>query len=156
MLGKIEFIAMDVDGTLTDGKINMGPTGEVFKSFSIKDGYGIQEMLPKANIIPVIITGRNSDIVERRAREIGIKNVYQGVSDKFKALKGITADLRHVAYIGDDLNDYECMRQLKAEGGLVGCPADAVDEIKALSDFVSTKNGGDGAVREFIEWIIKQ
>lgn len=156
MSGKIEFIVMDVDGTMTDGRINMGPSGEVFKSFDVRDGYAIHDMLPKANIIPVIITGRNSDIVERRARETGVKNIYQGVSDKLKILKGITADLSHVAYIGDDLNDYECMRELKAEGGVVGCPADAVDVVKELSDFVSSKDGGCGAVREFIEWIIKQ
>ena len=153
---KVKYLAMDVDGTLTDGKINMSASGELFKSFNIKDGYAIHEMLPKAGIIPVIITGRSSEIVKNRSKEMGVDEVSQGVSDKTEALKSVTDDLSLVAFIGDDLNDYDCMNKVKMSGGIVGCPADAADEVKALSDFVSTKNGGDGAVREFIEWIIKQ
>lgn len=147
---------MDVDGTLTDGKINISASGELFKSFDAKDGYAIHEMLPLFGITPVIITGRVSDIVKYRAAELGIAGVYQGVTDKVSKLKEITGDLSLVAYIGDDLNDIDCMREVKASGGLVGCPNDAAKEVIALSDFVSDKNGGNGAVREFAEWITKE
>lgn len=153
--GAIKYLAMDVDGTLTDGKINMSAQGEVFKSFSVKDGYAIHEILPKFNIIPVIITGRESDIVSNRSREMGVKSVFQGVSDKTETLKSVINDFSQVAYMGDDLNDIECMKAVKAAGGIVGCPADAAKEVKDIADFVSNKNGGDGAVREFIDWLIK-
>ena len=150
----IRYLAMDVDGTLTDGKINMSASGEVFKSFNIKDGYAIHEILPKVNITPVIITGRTSDIVKNRAKELGIDKVFQGVLDKTEALKSVTADLSRVAFIGDDLNDLECMKAVKAAGGILGCPADAAKEVKDIADFVSNKDGGNGAVREFIDWLI--
>ena len=150
----IRYLTMDVDGTLTDGKINMSASGEVFKSFNIKDGYAIHEILPKVNITPVIITGRTSDIVKNRAKELGIDKVFQGVLDKTEALKSVTADLSRVAFIGDDLNDLECMKAVKAAGGILGCPADAAKEVKDIADFVSNKDGGNGAVREFIDWLI--
>lgn len=150
----IKYLVMDVDGTLTDGKIYMGDDGEVMKSFSIKDGYGIHDILIPAGIIPIIITGRTSKIVENRCSEIGIKQIHQGVSNKIEKLLSITSDLFNVAYVGDDINDLPCMEQIKNAGGLVGCPADAVQKVKNIADFICTKNGGDGAVREFIEWLI--
>ena len=145
---------MDVDGTLTDGKIYIGSEGEVMKAFSIKDGYGIHDLLLPAGITPVILTGRQSRIVENRCRELGIKEIYQGISNKWETLLSLAGDLSGVAYIGDDLNDMPCMTAVKNAGGTVGCPADAVAAVKAAADFVSTKNGGEGAVREFIEWIL--
>lgn len=145
---------MDVDGTLTDGKIYMGNNGEMMKAFSIKDGCGIHDILLPAGIIPVIITGRKSDIVVNRCREIGIEKIYQGVSNKIEKLLSITSNLSEVAYIGDDINDLSCMEPVKEAGGKIGCPADAVKKVKELADFTSVKNGGDGAVREFIEWLV--
>lgn len=147
---------MDVDGTLTDGKINMGPEGELFKSFNIRDGYGINEMLPAAGIVPAIITGRTSRIVENRARELHITELHQGHHDKLDTLRDIMQ--RHgcrrenVAYIGDDILDIVCMR----ECALVGCPADACREVKEIANYVCTCRGGDGAVREFIEYVISR
>ena len=85
---KIKMLVMDVDGTLTDGKIYMGSDGEVFKAFDVKDGYAIAH-LHEVGIIPVIITGRKSKIVENRAKELNIKEVYQGVSDKVEKLKEV-------------------------------------------------------------------
>ena len=146
---------MDVDGTLTDGKIYMSNDGEAMKAFSIKDGCGIHDILIPAGIVPVIITGRTSKIVENRCGEIGIKEIHQGISNKIEKLNSITNDLSSVAYIGDDINDLSCMKPVKEAGGKIGCPADAVKKVKKLADFVSTKNGGDGAVREFIEWLVK-
>ena len=146
---------MDVDGTLTDGKIYMGPLGETIKAFNIKDGYGIHDLALPNDIIPVIITGRESDILLKRCNELGIENVYQGVTDKVKVLENIAGDLSEIAYIGDDMNDYTCMFMIKQSGGIVGCPHDAVSGIREIADFIAEHNGGDGAVREFIDYLIK-
>ena len=146
---------MDVDGTLTDGKIYMSNDGEAMKAFSIKDGCGIHDILIPAGIVPVIITGRSSKIVENRCGEIGINEIHQGISNKIEKLLSITDELSSVAYIGDDINDLSCMKPVKEAGGKIGCPADAVKKVKELADFISTKNGGDGAVREFIEWLVE-
>lgn len=149
----VKILVMDVDGTLTDGKVYMGASGEMMKAFDIKDGYGLANILPKHKIIPVIITGRKSEILSKRCEELKIEHVYQGISDKICMLEKVVDELQisfeNVAYIGDDLNDLECMQMC----GLTACPADAVEEIKAIVDFQCKKNGGSGAVREFLEWI---
>ena len=150
----IKYFVMDVDGTLTDGKIYMGNDGEFCKAFNIKDGCGIHDILIPAGITPVIITGRTSDIILNRCKELGITEIHQGVSNKIEKLKEVTDDLSVVAYIGDDINDLFCMEQVKAAGGMVGCPKDAVQKVKAIADFVAEHDGGDGAVRDFIEWIV--
>lgn len=150
----IKYLAMDVDGTLTDGKIYMGNDGELCKAFNIKDGCGIHDIAIPAGITPVIITGRTSKILENRCKELDIISLYQGVCNKIEKLLLITEDLSTVAYIGDDINDLSCMNPIKQAGGIVGCPADAVKKVLEIADFISTKNGGDGAVREFIEWLI--
>lgn len=150
----IKYLVMDVDGTLTDGKIYMSQVGELFKAFNIKDGCGIHDILIPSGIIPVIITGRESDIVLNRCKELGITEVYQGISNKLEKLYDITSELSSVAYIGDDINDLSCMLPIKDAGGIVACPADAVSKVIELADFIADHNGGDGAVRDFIEWII--
>ncbi len=153
---------MDVDGTLTDGKIYMGSSGEVMKVFSIKDGYAITHLLPRHGIIPVIITGRESEAVCRRCEEMGIDFVFQNVSDKkekmtvFANAYGIYPDefgiLPDTYYIGDDIPDLACMLIAEKKG----CPADAAAEIKAVADYIASKNGGEGAVREFVEWLCNE
>lgn len=154
----IKILVMDVDGTLTDGKIYMGENGELCKAFNIKDGYGIHDILIPANIIPVIITGRESMIVKNRCYELDISEVYQGIKDKKEKLIDIAnkynIELKEVAYIGDDINDLSCMEEIKRAGGVIACPADASKQIIDLSDYVSEYRGGEGAVRDFIEWII--
>ena len=150
----IRYLVMDVDGTLTDGKIYMSDSGELMKAFDIKDGCGIHDILIPSGIIPVIITGRSSDIVLNRCNELGINEVYQGVKDKFEILSSITERLSEIAYIGDDINDYPCMQVVKRNGGLVGCPSDAVNKVKEIADYVSICKGGEGAVRDFIEWLL--
>ena len=152
----IKYLVMDVDGTLTDGKIYMGNDGEMMKAFDIKDGCGIHDILIPAGITPVIITGRSSKILENRCKELGITNLHQGIRNKIEKLLTITTDLSMVAYIGDDINDLSCREPIKEAGGLVGCPADAVQKVVDLADFVSKRNGGNGAVREFIEWIVER
>lgn len=155
---EIKMLVMDVDGTLTDGKIYMSAEGESMKAFSIKDGYGIHDILIPHGIRPVIITGRKSKILENRCIELGISELHQGVSDKLKVLEKIMSEYgvvySEVAYIGDDLNDLPCMIQVKEKNGIVACPADAVAPIKNVADYVSGQNGGDGAVRDFIDHII--
>lgn len=155
MKGAIKLFVMDVDGTLTDGRINMGPDGELFKSFNIKDGYAVNEMLPAHGIVPAIITGRTSQIVANRAREMHVSELHQGKHDKLDTLRALMqkyqCERENVAYIGDDILDIVCMR----ECGMVGCPADACPEVKELAQFVSSLKGGEGAVREFVEYVIR-
>lgn len=152
---RIRFLVMDVDGTLTDGKIYMSASGEAFKAFDIKDGYTIYT-LNKKGIIPIIITGRESQIVTRRAEELHILELYQGVSDKLAKLKNVlekyNGSLDEVAYIGDDYNDLDCIRVC----GITGCPEDAEEEIKPYVDYVCKTKAGKGALREFYKYIINQ
>lgn len=150
----IKYLIMDVDGTLTDGKIYMSNESELCKAFNVKDGYGIHDIAILSGIIPVVITGRKSDIVLKRCRELGITEVYQGVSNKVEKLYSVTSNLSSVAYIGDDNNDLFCMNLVKEAGGIVGCPNDAAKKVVEIADFVAERNGGDGAVREFIEWLV--
>lgn len=151
----IKMLVMDVDGTLTDGHIYMGPQGEPMKVFSCKDGLGIKELLPKLGITPVIITGRDSIITANRAKELRIEALYQGIADKLPLLKQIAAEHGlepgEIAYIGDDLNDWDCMKYC----GLTACPQDAENAIKEIVSFVAPREGGKGAVRDFIEYIAK-
>jgi len=162
----IRFLVMDVDGTLTDGKIYMGQNGELFKAFDIKDGYAIKCMLPERNIIPIIITARKSTIVELRAQELGISECYQDCFNKLQLLTqiiesysikdNIQYSLSDVLYIGDDLLDLQCMAPIHAAKGIVACPADAAKEVKDIADHISKKNGGQGAIRDTIEWLISK
>ena len=153
-MSKIKLLVMDVDGTLTDGKIYMGNNGEVMKAFDVKDGCGIKDILPTLGITPVIITGRVSKIVENRAKEIGITELHQGVRDKLAVLKEVSekynASPDEIAYIGDDINDLECIEYC----GFTACPADAVEEVRQKVSFVCQNDGGKGAVRDFIKKLI--
>lgn len=148
---KIKALVMDVDGTLTDGGIYMGNHGEVMKRFDVKDGYAIRHILPEQGIIPIVITGRQSDIVKMRCEELGIKELVQGSQDKtadmLQILEKLDISAENTAYIGDDLNDLECMKL----AGYKACPADAVDEVQVVCDYVSNKKGGEGAVRDIVE-----
>ena len=147
----IKMLVMDVDGTLTDGHIYIGAEGEMMKAFHVQDGYAIAHILPVKGIVPVIITGRSSKIVEQRAKELKIVHLHQGIADKLSKLKevaavlGVTAD--EIAYIGDDVNDLDCIRYC----GLTACPADAVPVVRSSVKYICSRNGGSGAVREFID-----
>lgn len=149
---KVKIVVMDVDGTLTDGKIYIGSEGEIMKAFNVKDGYGITK-LNSLGIVPSIITGRKSDILTIRAKELKIREVYQGEDNKIEKLKELAikydCDFSEIAYIGDDENDIECMKCC----GIKACPYDAVESVRKIVDFICTKNGGEGAVREFIDYL---
>ncbi len=150
---RIKALVMYVDGTKTDGGLYIGHNGEVAKRFHVRDGYAIHDLLPALGIIPIVITGRTSEIVLRRCEELGVTHIVQGSRDKVADLMDILArekiSLEETAFIGDDLNDLPCMQLV----GLKGCPGDAAQEVINVADYVTNQMGGQGAVREFIEWI---
>lgn len=145
---------MDVDGTLTDGSINIGVNGELYKTFNVKDGLGLKN-LSNHGVILAIITGRYSDIVQYRANELGINEVYQNVSDKLSVLKSLEIKYKltpeEIAYIGDDINDLPSLRY----AGLSFAPNDAVEEVLNIVKIKLTRCSGHGAVRECTDYIIK-
>ena len=153
-LQRICLLALDVDGVLTDGSINMGAQGELFKSFYAQDGLGISVALRNGLQI-AIITGRKSEIIHRRAQELGIQMVQEGVKDKYLALEQLQNQLGlsrgQVAYMGDDLNDLPAFRA----AGVTFAPADAVEEVREAASFVTEAAGGRGAVREAIAMILR-
>lgn len=150
----IRLIALDVDGVLTDGKIWLGNDGEEFKAFHTRDGLGIK-LAQKAGLTFAIITGRESEIVRRRARELGIEEVHQGVDDKWSMIRALMEKYNlgpeQIAYIGDDLNDIPVIKRV----GLGATVADGAPEVKNAAAYVTEKQGGQGAVRELIELILK-
>ena len=143
-------LVLDVDGTLTDGKIYMGEKGEIMKAFNCHDAVGLRK-LPPLGIETVILTGRISKIVENRAREMNISILHQNVKNKKQALdriaqaKNISYD--NIAYIGDDENDYEAMKLC----GFAACPNDATSKIKEIATYISPKKCNEAAVREIID-----
>ena len=149
----IKVLFLDVDGTLTDGHIYMGNDGEVMKSFYAHDAVGLRK-LPKNGIETIIITGRESEIVNNRAREMNITEVHQNVMNKEEKVKEILKLKKikktEAAYIGDDENDYESMLLCKYRA----CPQNATEKIKEISNYISNYDGGFGAVREYCEYIL--
>lgn len=148
----IKNLIMDVDGTLTDGIVYFGDSGEICKGFYVRDGLGIQSVMKKG-ITPVILTSRNSELVKARANDLGIKEVYIGVKDKRifleNYMKSQNVHMEELAYIADDVNDLEAIQL----AGHRGCPSDAVMEIRNVCNFVSNYPGGHGAVREFCDYL---
>lgn len=147
----IELVVSDVDGVLTDGRLNIGDDGELFKSFDVKDGYGIVDWQREGEF--AVVTSRSSSIVEHRAAELGITDVHQGVSDKCSKLETLAEErgleLASVAYIGDDVSDVAALES----AGTGCCPADASREARSAADYVSSRPGGDGAVREVLDYL---
>ena len=150
----IKLAAFDVDGVMTDGSIMYDENGVEYKTFNAKDGHGLAQ-LHKEGIITVIITGRNCPAVDRRAKDINITEVHQGVLNKIEVLEDIMkrydVSFDEVAYMGDDVPDVCILEKV----GLAGCPKDAIQEVKDIANFESDKNGGCGAVRDFCDCIIK-
>ena len=151
----IKLLALDVDGVLTDGTLYIGPEGECFKGFNAKDGLGISCAL-RSGIEVAIITGRKSAIIHRRAEELGIKHIVEGVRDKRLALAELAQQLKisleATAYIGDDLNDLPAF----GVAGRSFAPADAAAEVCDAADCILMHDGGRGAVREAIEMILQE
>ena len=150
----IQLLVLDVDGCLTNGGICYTENGDEEKTFNVKDGLAIASWIRMGKDV-AIITGRSSNIVKRRAKELGITQIYQGVKDKKTKLKEILLDLgltlENVAAIGDDLNDYAMLKSVKKSF----TPNDGATDIKKIADITLLRDGGDGAVREMIEIILK-
>lgn len=154
-MNNIKYIVLDVDGTLTDGTIYYDDTGRETKCFSVKDGLAIVNA-GKCGLQFIVCTGRKSEIVERRMKELHVSYVFQGVKrkteflDEFIVKNGV--QYSQMAYIGDDLNDYEAMKKCAFKA----CPQDACAEIKKIADYIAPACGGRGAVRECLEYILKK
>lgn len=150
---RVKLLVMDVDGTLTDGAMYYSENGEQLKRFNTRDGMGIT-LLHKANIQTAIITSEHSPIVVRRAEKLRIQEVMLGSKDKTTTLLDMARRLdfvpEDIAYIGDDVNDLHVMRLC----GFSACPVDAVQTIRETAHLVLQKTGGNGAVREFAEFIL--
>ena len=152
-LSRVRMLVLDVDGVLTDGRLYYGARGEVLKAFNVKDGHGIKQVAA-AGITVAIISGRKSAVVTRRARELGIRHVAQGVSDKLAALNKLarsqSVPLEHCACVGDDTPDAPMLHA----AGLAIAVADAHPDARAVADLLTTQRGGYGAVREVCDWLI--
>ena len=154
-LARIKLLALDVDGTLTDGALYFGSGGDEYKQFHAHDGLGIV-IARGVGLLTALVTGRESGIVWRRSQELAIprNRVLQGVRDKEEALRKLAADekisLEEIAFMGDDLNDLPAMARV----GVSLAPANAVFTLRETADWVSSLSGGRGAVREAIETIL--
>jgi len=151
---KIKLLILDVDGVLTDGKLIIGPSGEICKTFHVHDGLGIA-ISKKFGLKTAIITGRISKMVAFRANELKIDALYQGQSNKMNALvklqQEFQVNLDEIAYVGDDLIDLPVMTRV----GLACAVPNAVTEVKVHSHYITEAHGGHGAVRQVIEMILK-
>ena len=151
---KIKLLVLDVDGVMTDGSIILDNEGNELKRFHVRDGHGIK-MIQKAGITVGLITGRKSKVVEMRAEELGIKEVHQKIFKKSAVFEQLLEKYKckeeNAAFMGDDVVD----RELLKRAGLTAAPADAEEEIREMADIITQRGGGRGAVREFIDLILK-
>jgi 3-deoxy-D-manno-octulosonate 8-phosphate phosphatase (KDO 8-P phosphatase) len=151
---RVRLAIFDVDGVMTDGTIYIGAQGEAFKAFSILDGHGVK-MLQSVGVAAAIISGRSSEAVARRAAELAIAHVVQGVADKAAAFErlasGLGVQAEACAFVGDDLPDLAVMRRC----GFAVAVANAVEAVKEAAHYVTRAPGGHGAVREFCELVLR-
>jgi len=151
---EIKLLILDVDGVLTDGRIHICASGSETKSFHVRDGYGLK-LLMECGIEVALISGRSSRAVEHRARELGIRLIFQGVTDKRAACRKLMEQKAlkksEIASVGDDLPDLS----LFEFSGIRIAVADAAKEVLEAADVTTEKEGGHGAVREICEWILK-
>ena len=149
----LRLAAFDVDGVMTDGRIVLGPAGEEYKAFHVRDGHGLKA-LAGAGVTVAVITGRHSPVVAARMRELGIVHLHQGVADKGACLRALLAtcgvDAAAALYMGDDIPDLPALQAV----GLPCAVADAVPEVLAAATWVSAARGGCGAVREICEFVL--
>ena len=151
---KIKALVTDVDGVLTDGSLTFDENGAEYKTFNAKDGQGIV-MLKNTGFITAIITARENGTVRHRFKNLGMTKLYEGCKNKIAALNDFMQEynlkLEEIAYMGDDLPDICVLKKV----GLPCCPNDAVKEVKTYAKFISSKNGGQGAIRELCDFILK-
>jgi N-acylneuraminate cytidylyltransferase len=152
-LKNIKMLVTDCDGVLTDGGMYYSENGDELKKFNTKDGYGIS-LLKEKGIITVLITGEDRELVKRRAEKLNFDEIHLGIKNKLSSMEDIlkrhNLTFEEVAYIGDDLNDLEVMKKV----GFPFTVNDSMDKVKEISKYIASKNGGEGAVREIIEFIL--
>jgi 3-deoxy-D-manno-octulosonate 8-phosphate phosphatase (KDO 8-P phosphatase) len=150
----VRLAIFDIDGVMTDGTVFIGPQGEAFKAFNILDGHGVK-MLQSAGVATAIISGRASDAVAWRAKELAIPHVLQGVANKIVEFEKLRAqlgvDAAACAFVGDDLPDLPVMQRC----GFAVAVANATESVKAAAHYVTRASGGRGAVREFCELVLR-
>ncbi len=153
-LKSIKILILDVDGVLTDGRVIYTDSGEEIKRFDVRDGHGLK-LLMRSGIEVILLTGRESKVVLHRARDLGIEHVYQKALNKNEVYKEILAkwnlEDKEVGFVGDDLIDLPVLRKV----GFAAAVPDAVPEVKETVDYITTKKGGEGAVREICELLLK-
>ncbi len=153
-LAAIEVLVLDVDGVLTDGGLWYGPSGELIKRFDVRDGLGIR-LLQHAGVEVAFLSGGRGGATEVRAQQLGIRHCLVGAKDKPVALQGLQEQLglsRHqMAFVGDDLNDLAVLGDV----ALLVATADAAWPLRRQADAVLLRRGGDGAVREMAEWLLR-
>ena len=153
-LRAIKLFATDVDGVLTDAGMYYAESGDEWKKFNTRDGMGIK-MLQAQGIITAIITMEQTNMVSRRAQKLKIEEVFQGITNKAEVLSALSLKygipLQSMAYIGDDVNDLPALQIV----GFSSAPADCVEEVRAVVDYICEKRGGEGAVREVAEKILQ-
>lgn len=151
---KIKLLVFDVDGVMTDGSITYDENGIEYKTFNAKDGHGLAKMV-RNGYMTAVITGRRNGTVDRRAEDLRFTEVYQGVKNKLPILEGIMQKYElsfdEVSYMGDDEPDIPILEKV----GISACPSDAVENVKKICNFVSTKEGGHGAVRELCDFVFE-
>lgn len=154
LLRHIRLFATDVDGVLTDAGMYYSESGDEWKKFNTRDGMGIK-LLQRAGLITAIVTQERTRLVARRAEKLAIPELHQGVMDKLSVIRDMAArhgiSLDQVAYIGDDVNDIEALKAV----GLSASPADGLPQVVRAVKYVCRKKGGEGAVRELAEMILK-
>jgi 3-deoxy-D-manno-octulosonate 8-phosphate phosphatase (KDO 8-P phosphatase) len=150
----VRLALFDVDGVLTDGRLYFGPAGETMKVFNTLDGHGIK-MLARSGVATGLLSGRISEAAATRGRELGMPHVILGVEDKVAHFEALLAklglDASQCAFVGDDLPDAPVL----ARCGLAVAVANAVAEVKAIAHLVTAARGGEGAVREFCEFVMR-
>ena len=151
---KIKLLILDVDGVMTDGRIIISDRGEEIKHFDVKDGFGLNRLM-RSGIEVVIISGRKSEAVEHRAKDLGIREIYQGVKDKealfIKIIQQKKLRREQICCMGDDLPDLPIFNR----SGVSVAVADAAPEVRSAATFVTQNRGGNGAIREVCEVILK-
>lgn len=154
LLSQIDTFIFDVDGVMTDGIVLLTPDGQMLRSMNVKDGYALQLAVKKGYRI-IIITGGNSEAVRQRFEGLGIKEVYLSIGNKLELFHEIVKrdglKMENILYMGDDIPDYEIMSKV----GVAACPANAAEEIKHISKYISPLDGGRGCARDVLEQVMK-
>ncbi|WP_445487760.1 KdsC family phosphatase [Niallia sp. 03133] len=154
-MSRIKLIVLDVDGVLTDGRLYIGSDAVEYKAFHTQDGMGIS-LARQAGIKTAIITGRKSNAVLKRAEELQIDFIYEGIADKLTVLQNLIDQIgigfEEICYMGDDLNDIPILKEV----GFPCAPHNAIDFVKKQAKLITKSSGGNGAVREMIDFLLKE